>query len=196
MKRALVVCTLMAAVCAAADLKSGPALPYKVQEGWAKMPKGWNFGECSGVAVDKQDHVWVFNRGNHPVIEFDREGNMVQAWPDVKVVSSHGIRVDDDGNVWGVDVKGHAVIKYNRDGRVLMILGRQGTAGNNDSKDGFNEPTGVTFALNGDFFVTDGYQNSRVIKFNKSGEYLTHWGKKGTGDGEFNLVHDSALDTK
>jgi DNA-binding beta-propeller fold protein YncE len=197
MKSALALWTLASTLAVAADLKSGPALPYQVVDGWAKLPKGWNFGECSGVAVDKQDNVWVFNRGNHPVIEFDRDGKMLQAWPDVKVVSSHGIRVDADGNVWGVDVKGHVVIKYNREGRVLMILGnRQGVAGNNDSKDAFNEPTGVTFAPNGDFFVTDGYVNSRVIKFNKDGEYLTHWGRKGTGDGEFNLVHDSALDTK
>jgi len=114
----------------------------------------------------------------------------------VKVVSSHGIRVDAAGNIWGVDVKGHVVLKYSRDGRVLMILGsRQGTPGNNDSKDAFNEPTGVTFAPGGDFYVTDGYVNSRVVKFNKDGQYLTHWGRKGTGDGEFNLVHDSALDS-
>ena len=54
----------------------------------------------------------------------------------------------------------------------------------------------MTFAPNGDIFVADGYVNSRVIKFNKDGEYLTHWGRKGTGDGEFDLVHDVALDTQ
>jgi len=45
-------------------------------------------------------------------------------------------------------------------------------------------------------YISDGYVNSRVIKFNKDGDYLLHWGKKGTGDGEFNLVHDVALDSQ
>jgi DNA-binding beta-propeller fold protein YncE len=178
-----------------AQLKSGPPLPHKVIPDWAKLPKGWNFGECSGVATDKQDNVWVFNRGAHPVIQFDRDGKFLQAWPDIKIVSSHGIRVDADGNLWLIDVKGHVVIKCNPEGRVLMILGnRQGTAGNNDSKDAFNEPTGIAFAKNGDLYISDGYVNQRVIKFNRDGEYITHWGRKGTADGEFNLVHDVCLD--
>jgi len=70
-----------------------------------------------------------------------------------------------------------------------------GAAGDNNTKDGFNRPTNLIFAPNGDFFVSDGYVNSRVVKYNKDGEYLTHWGKKGTGDGEFDLVHDVALDS-
>src|SRR3954469_13170122 len=122
MKAVLAVCTL-ALVAGAAELKTAPALPYHVVADWAKLPKGWNFGECSGVAVDKQDNVWVFNRGAHPVIEFDRDGNMLQSFGDGTVKSSHGIRVDPDGNVWGVDVKGHVVLKYSPEGRVLMILG-------------------------------------------------------------------------
>lgn len=180
-----------------AQLKTGPPLPHQLVSDWAKLPKGWNFGECSGVATDKQDNVWVFNRGAHPVIQFDRRGNFLQAWPDIKIVSSHGARVDADGNIWLIDVKGHVVIKCNPEGRVLMILGsRQGTAGNNDSKDAFNEPTGIAFGANGDLYISDGYVNARVIKFNRNGEYITHWGKKGTGDGEFNLVHDVCLDSQ
>jgi len=89
------------------------------------------------------------------------------------------------------------LIKFSPAGRVLMVIGnRQGTAGNNDSKDAFNEPTGLAFTPTGDFYVSDGYVNSRVIKFNKDGEYLTHWGKKGTADGEFNLAHDVCLDSR
>ena len=180
-----------------AQLKSGPPLAHQLVKDWAKLPKGWNFGETSGVATDKQDNVWVFNRGAHPVVQFDRDGKFLQAWPDLKIVSSHGIRVDAEGNVWLIDVKGHVVIKCNTEGRVLMILGnRQGVAGNNDSKDAFNEPTGIAFDRQGNLYISDGYINARVIKFNRDGEYLTHWGKKGTGDGEFNLVHDVCLDSE
>lgn len=180
-----------------AELKSGPPLPHKVVANWAQLPKGWNFGECSGVATDRDDNVWIFNRGPHPVIELDKNGNFLQAWGEKTIVSSHGIRVDPEGNIWGIDVKGHVAIKYTPAGRVLMVLGnRQGTPGKNDSQNAFNEPTGITFAPNGDFFISDGYVNSRVIKFNHDGEYLAHWGTKGTGDGEFNLVHDVTLDSR
>lgn len=178
-----------------AELKSGRPLPHKLVPGWAKLPKGWNFGECSGVAVDRSDNVWVFNRGPHPVIQFDKNGNFLQSWGEGTVVSSHGIRVDPEGNVWGVDVEGHRVLKYSPEGRVLMVIGR--SPGTNDSKDSFNRPTGIVFTPSLDFFyVSDGYVNSRVVKFNRDGEYVMHWGHKGTGDGEFNLVHDVALDSR
>ena len=183
----------------AAELKSGPALPHRLVKDWAQLPKGINFGECSGVDVDKSGNVWVFNRGAHPLIEFDKNGKMLQAWNEdtIRVKSSHGIRVDAAGNLWAVDVKGHVILKLTPSGRVLMVLGnRQGTAGNNDSKGAFNEPTGVAFTPNGDFYISDGYVNSRVIKFNRDGEYLTHWGTKGAGDGEFTLVHDVCLDSR
>jgi DNA-binding beta-propeller fold protein YncE len=178
-----------------AQLKSGPPLPYHAVEGWAKLPAGWNFGETSGVDVDKNDNVWVFNRGAHPVMQFDKSGHMLQSWTDVPVKSSHGIRLDADGNIWTIDVAGHRLMKFTPSGRLLMFIGSVGgAAGNNDSKDAFSRPTDITFAPNGDLFVSDGYDNSRVIKFNKDGDYLTHWGTKGTGDGQFNLVHDVALD--
>jgi len=108
---------------------------------------------------------------------------------------SHGIRVDTDGNIWTVDVDAHRVMKWTPDQRLLMVIGDVGgAAGNNDSKYAFNRPANLTFAPNGDFFVADGYVNSRVVKFNKDGEFLTKWGSKGNGDGEFDLVHDVALD--
>ena len=180
-----------------AELKSGPPLPHRLVKDWAQLPKGMNFGQCSGVDVDKDDNVWVFNRGPHPIIQFDKTGRMLQTWGEGTVKSSHGVRVDPEGNIWAVDVKGHCVLKFNPSGRVMMVVGTgQGTSGNNDSKDAFNEPTGLAFLKNGDFYVSDGYVNSRVIKFNKDAEYLNQWGRKGAGDGEFNLVHDVAIDSQ
>jgi DNA-binding beta-propeller fold protein YncE len=180
-----------------AQVEKAPQLPHKLVKDWAQLPAGWNFGECSGVSVDKHDNVWVFNRGPHPVVEFDRNGKMLQAWKEVPVVASHGIRVDDQGFVWLVDVAGHQVIKLTPEGRVVMRIGGVvGAAGNDETPEAFNRPTGVIFAPNGDFFVSDGYINSRVVKYNSSGEFLTKWGRKGTGDGEFNLVHDVALDSQ
>jgi DNA-binding beta-propeller fold protein YncE len=178
---------------ARAELKTGPALPYHPVQDWAKLPKGWTLGECSGVAVDKNDNVWIFNRGSHPVIQLDKNGNMLQSWGEGTVVSSHGIRIDPQGNVWTIDVKGHRILKHDPTGKVLMVLGR--SPGTNETKEDYNEPTNVAFAPNRDFFITDGYVNSRVVKYTAEGDYIKQWGKKGTGDGEFNLVHDVVLDS-
>jgi DNA-binding beta-propeller fold protein YncE len=176
---------------------TGPALNYHPVEGWAKLPAGWNLGECSGVAVDKDDNVWVFNRGPHPVIEFSKSGQMLRAWTEVPVKSSHGIRVDRDGNIWLVDVAGHKILKMSPSGRVLMAIGGVGDApGEQNTKDAFNRPTNVAFAKDGTFFISDGYVNSRVVKYSKDGDYISQWGSKGTGDGQFNLVHDVVFDSK
>lgn len=186
-----------ASLPALAELKSGPELPHHLVPNWAQLPRGWNFGECSGVAIDRDDNVWVFNRGAHPVIQFDQSGKLLQAWTEVPVTAAHGLRVDRDGNVWTVDVAAHRVLKFTPSGHLLMMIGQVGgSPGTNDTRDGFNRPTNLAFAPNGDFFVSDGYANSRVVRYNKDGEHITHWGRKGTGDGEFNLVHDVALDSQ
>ncbi|MEJ7607400.1 MAG: SMP-30/gluconolactonase/LRE family protein, partial [Bryobacteraceae bacterium] len=95
-------------------------------------------------------------------------------------------------NVWTIDVKGHQLLKWTPAGRLLMVLGRD--VGNDASKDAFNEPTGISFAVNGDLYISDGYVNSRVVRYSKDGEYLSQWGRKGTADSEFQLVHDVAVD--
>ena len=172
-------------------------LSLKPVADWAKLPAGWNFGEVSGVSVDKNDNVWVFNRGPHGVIQFDKNGHMLQAWPEVPIISSHGIKADPDGNIWLVDVAGHALLKFNQAGRLLTVIANAGrTAGDNTTQYAFNRPTGLAFMPQGDFFVADGYINSRVVHYSKDGDFLGQWGAKGKGDGEFDLVHDVAIDNQ
>jgi DNA-binding beta-propeller fold protein YncE len=174
-----------------------PPLAVHSVENWAKLPAGWNLGECSGVAVDKNDNVWVFNRGPHPVVEFDKNGRFLKAFAEVPVVSSHGIRVGPDGNVWLIDVAGHKLLKMSPEGKVMLMIGAVGNAaGDNESTEAFNRPTNIAFGPNGVFFVSDGYVNSRVAKFDASGDFLKKWGSKGKGDGQFDLVHDVVLDKR
>ena len=180
-----------------AELKTGPALPHQVVKNWAQLPAGWNFGETSGVTVDKNDNVWVFNRGPHPVMEFDKNGKFLHSWNDVPITSAHGIKVAPDGSVWLVDVKGHQIIEFTPEGRVRMVLGNVGKQpGTNETPYAFNQPTAVSFLPNGDFYISDGYVNSRVLKFNRDGIFQFQWGRKGKGDGEFDLVHDVAIDKR
>jgi len=198
MRLAWTLALLMAASLPAyGQPQSGPPLPHGLVEGWPQLPAGWNFGEVSGVDVDRNDNVWVFNRGPHPVIQFDKNGKMLQAWKDVPVKSSHGIRIDPDGNVWLVDVAGNAIIKCSPQGRVLMVFANPGGApGNNDSPYAYNRPTSLAFHPSGDFYVSDGYVNSRVVRYHKDGTYVRHWGKKGTGDSEFDIAHDVTIDRR
>jgi DNA-binding beta-propeller fold protein YncE len=169
-----------------------PALPHRVDPDWPRLPAGWTFQETPGVAVDAREHVYVLHRGEHPIIEFDRDGKFVRSWGDGVFLRAHGLKVDPEGNLWAVDDGGHTVMKMDAGGRVRMILGRKGQAG--ESHETFNRPTDVAFAPNGDFYVSDGYGNSRVVKFAKDGRFLKAWGKKGTGEGEFNLPHTVAVD--
>jgi DNA-binding beta-propeller fold protein YncE len=179
-----------------AQPKSGPALPHKVVENWAQLPEGWNFGETSGVDVDKNDNVWVFNRGPHPVIQFDKNGKMLRAWKEVPVTSAHGLRVGPDGRIWLIDVAGHTVFTFTPEGRLTQVIGAAGkAAGTMETRDAFNRPTAVAFAPNGDFYVSDGYVNSRVVRYNRDAIFQNQWGAKGKGDGEFDLVHDVAVDS-
>lgn len=186
--------------------QSGPPLPYHLVANWPNLPKGYNFGESSGVDVDKQDNVWIANRGAWPIMEFDKSGKFIQSWNEDTVrltpspnhgTGSHGIRVDPDGNIWLIDVDGHLLHKYNQEGRRLMVIGnRQGGPSNNDSQVGFNRPTNLWFLPNRHFYVSDGYGNSRVVEFTPDGVYVRHWGTPGNGDGQFNLPHAVTVDSK
>jgi DNA-binding beta-propeller fold protein YncE len=177
---------------------SAQTLPVKLVADWAKLPSGANLGECSGVAVDKDDNVWVFHRGQSPILKFDRSGKLLAAWANAPIKSSHGIKIDPEGNVWTVDVAGHSVKKFSPDGRLLMQIGNAGGGpGTNSSKDAFNKPTGIAFYPNGDFLVSDGYENSRVVKFNRDGEYVMQiGGVRGKAAEEFDIAHDVAIDEK
>jgi len=185
--------------------------PYRVVEGWAKLPEGKSWGSTAAVDVDSNDHIWVAERcgtnscaGSNlsPILEFDPSGKLLRSFGAGMFVFPHGICVDKEGNVWvtdgdGKDGKGHQVFKFSPDGRVLMTLGKAGVAGN--GPDTFNRPSDVIVAPNGDIFVADGHggdSNARIVKFSKDGKFIKSWGKKGIAPGEFDTPHGLAFDSK
>ncbi len=178
----------------------GGDLKYRVQIRFGKepdtMPEGWEFGRVSAAAADSAGRVFVFHRNLKidPLIVFDATGRYLRSWGKGEFTNPHAVRIDRDDNVWLIDAGSHQVLKLTGEGRPLMTLGVKGQAGA-DART-FNRPTDVAFAANGDFYVSDGYGNSRVVKFSGKGEYLLEWGKKGAGPGEFNLPHQVQTDTK
>lgn len=157
------------------------------------LPAEMELGPCSAVAVNSQGEIFLFNRGKRPIIAFDKEGKYLRSWGEQEIVSSHGLRVDRDDNLWATDWQGHRVVKYDSQGKVLLALG-DGKPGASDHQ--FNQPTDVAFGPKGEFYVSDGYGNSRVLKFSPSGALITKWGTKGTKAGEFHLPHAIVVDGK
>jgi len=178
----------------------GGLLKYRVQIRFGEepdtMPAGWKFGRVSAVASDSDGNVYVFHRGDKadPLIVFDPKGRYLRSWGKGLFGNPHGLRIDRENNVWVTDSGDHLVMKFTRDGKLLMTLGARKKAGTDDKT--FNRPTDIAFTPSGDFYVSDGYGNSRVVKFTRDGKYITAWGKKGTGPGEFNTPHVVAVDSE
>ena len=105
--------------------------------------------------------------------------------------------IDSQGFLWATDSTAHLVHKFSADGRLLMTLGRKGVAGDNTSRDLFNQPNHVAIAPNGDIYVSDGYQNARVVQFSPNGQFVRIiGGVKGSQPGQLQVPHGVALDSQ
>ena len=189
---------LLATVAALSAPKLRPAEgagPYRMVHGWPQLPEGFAFGQVSGVGADSHNHAFVFHRGNHPIFCIDGPtGKVLATWGDGMFATPHGLAVDSQDNVWATDVDLHQVFKFNHQGQLLMTVGVKGVPGL-DAKH-FNKPTDVAVLPSGEFYVSDGYGNSRVAKFSAKGEFLFGWGTKGDKPGEFDLPHGISLDAQ
>src|SRR5258707_9603966 len=148
---------------------------------------------CSAVAANSKEKILLFHRGKHPILCFDKDGKFLRSWGDDVIMTAHGLRIDRDDNVWVTDIEAHRVFKFDPAGKELLALGtgRPGT-----DTDQFDKPTDVAFGPSGEFFVSDGYGNSRVLKFSPNGGFIKTWGVPGTRGGEFNLPHSILVDSK
>jgi DNA-binding beta-propeller fold protein YncE len=168
---------------------------YRVEEGWGPLPEGITYGDAAGVVVDKQDNVYVFARGKHPVIVFDRNGRFLRSWgQDAGFTRAHGAAIGPDERLYLTDDGGHAVRVFTLEGKLLQTIGTPGTPAQRFSGEPFNRCTHTALSPEGDLYVSDGYQNARVHKFSPDGKLLFSWGEIGTGPGQFNLVHNIACD--
>ena len=190
----LILSAVVSASAAEPEKKVGTAGEYRVVAGFPKLSPGLTLGAVSAVATNSRGDIFAFHRGPLPILMLDGGGKVVRSFGDGMFASAHGLRVDSQDNIWVTDNANHTVVKFAHDGTVLMSLGEKNVAGEDASH--FNKPTDVDFADNGDVYVSDGYGNSRVVKFDRTGKFLTAWGTKGSGPGQFNLPHAVRLDAK
>jgi peptidylamidoglycolate lyase len=182
---------------------------HKVVPDWPKLPAGHALGLCAGIGVDAQNRVFVFHRSGRkwsnpfpkdpiaaPTISVidGASGKLLSTWGDNRFIMPHGLTVDHEGNLWLTDVGLHQVFKCTPEGKVLLTLGEAGVPGSDHSH--FNLPTDVAVLLDGSFYISDGYKNTRVMKFSTDARFEFEWGTKGKGDSEFNLPHGIAIDSE
>lgn len=178
---------------------------------WAKLPSSWR-APMAAVTRDSQDRVYGLNRGEHPVIVFDKNGKYLYAWGEGMFVFPHCIFADPHDNIWIVDRDRCQIFKFTTKGELLMTIGTRGfrsdTGADNSSFAStnyklvthpggpFNMPSGVAVDEAGNIFITDGYANCQVHSYSPEGKYLQSWGAPGTGPGQFMLPHGVWLDRR
>jgi len=187
-----------------------PTTKYELVSNWLDLPKDFKLGNPTGIGIDTNQNIIVFHRADRewslfgsipdePIISktilvIDKErGKLLDSWGDNLFIMPHGLTVDHENNIWVSDVGLHQVLKFSHDGKLLMKLGEAKVSGNDSLH--FNKPTDIAVAKDGSFYVSDGYGNSRVVKFSAAGKYLLEWGKKGGKESEFNIPHGISLNS-
>ena len=218
MKRCLAIVSAVVLVwCAAplfgqqkATIQNVPEISYTSVPNLLKVPAGETLGEAVGIATNSKGHIFIFFRSNNTRLwEFDKNGNFVKEIGKgyYGFEFAHSVRVDVQDNVWTVDEGTNTVTKFSPEGKFLMVLGRRppavlgavaSPAGPNApaQKYIFCRPTDVGWDPQGNIFVSDGYCNNRVVKFDRNGRFVAQAGneKAGKEPGQFNLPHGLQVD--
>jgi hypothetical protein len=201
--------------------QSAPEIAFDSAPDFFKLPEGMYFGEVSGVAVNSKKHVFVLSRGNTSgpaygaaaaqLLEFDPTGKFVReigknlyAWS-----FAHAVRVDRYDNIWVSDKGSDVVVRFDPNGRVTRVFGRKPEASDESAHplehpkpplpaiDGlFRQVTDMTWDSGDNLYISDGYINSRVAKYDKDGNWVGSWGEPGPGPGQFNTLHSIAIDAQ
>jgi len=194
---------------ATTNIVMGPP-QYQLVPDWPRLPPGYVLGNPSGIGIDNKKNIVVFHRASkkwpvlfpfsaalipeNTVLVLDPvTGKIIAEWGAGLFVMPHSLTVDKCDNIWVTDVGLQQVLKFSHEGKLLLKIGVAGVAGNDSLH--FNRPTDIAVAADGCFYVSDGYRNSRVVKFSASGKYLLSWGSKGDRPGQFDLPHGLDLDS-
>jgi len=167
---------------------------YRLVDDWAKLPSNWVLPDVAAVAVDARDRVFVFNRGEHPMVVLDSDGNVLTTWGEGLFHRPHGLHIGPDGALYCTDDGDHTVRKCTPEGKVLLEIGIPGRPSGFMSGRPFNRCTHTALSPEGDIYVSDGYGNACVHRFSPAGRHLASWGECGSDPGQFNVPHNICCD--
>src|SRR5437867_8879014 len=214
---------ILASACAVLTLAVGPAfaqakatitgvpeIPFTTVSNFLKLQPGESLGESVAVATNSKGNIYVYHRRDTTrLFEFDKNGTFLKEIGKgyYGFEFAHSVRVDKEDNIWTVDEGTNLVTKFSPQGKVLMVIGRRppavdgpviAPAGPNPPAQKYIlcRPTDIGWDPQGNIFISDGYCNNRVVKYDKDGRFLAQAGseKAGTALGEFNLPHGLQVD--
>ena len=209
MRFGVILTILLASVSLSAqDTSDMPRqIPFRLVEDFFEIPTDIWLAEAVGVALNAQGHIFILNRGNHPLLEFTPEGEYVRSLGEGSPIfhAAHSVRFDAEDNMWVVDAANNIVVKVTPKGRIEQALGRRrepwvwdthGIERAIPRRSNFYHPTDTAVGPDGSTYVADGYGNSRIVKFSKEGNLVHFWGMRGAGPGEFNTPHSIVIDNE
>jgi len=195
-----------------AKAQNVPEIGYESVPNFLKLPPNLYLGESMGVATNSKGHIFVYTRSaNTRLFEFDQNGTFVREIGEGNYgfEFAHSVRVDPQDNIWVVDEGTNLVMKFNPAGRIVMVLGHRPDAveGALATTNGpappaqkyiLGRPTDVAWDPQGNIFVSDGYTNHRVVKYDKNGRFVRQVGSErpGSEPSQFNTPHGIAVDAQ
>jgi sugar lactone lactonase YvrE len=187
-----------------------PEIPYETVPNFFKNPPGIYTGENMGIATSSKGNVYIYHRAYETrLFEYSPQGNFIReiGRGSYGFAFAHSVRVDAQDNIWAVDEGTDTIVKFNPEGRVVMTLGRredpvrmlgdlpgQGVYHGRNAKYRFGRETDVAFDQQGNIFVSDGYFDARVVKYDKNGRFIKAVGTRGNANLQFNTPHSIATD--
>jgi sugar lactone lactonase YvrE len=194
---------------------AGPTTPepntktdsYAYDGTWPNLPGNFEMNDPAGVAVNNRGDLVVFHRSysawsdNYPLPKITKDcvatidkdtGQIIDSWGSNTFMLPHGLYIDDQSNVWVTDVAAQQVFKFTATGMLLGAFGVEGVAGDDSSEDKLNYPTDVTVTPNGFAYVSDGYNNHRVVKLTADLKFVKAFVAEGPA---INNVHGISSDS-
>jgi hypothetical protein len=171
---------------------------YEWDGNWAKLPQGTKFGFTHGIITDKQDRVFVHSTCDHAVMIFDGDGNFIKSWGKEWESHAHGMfyNMEDGKEFLYLTSNGRQdMVKTTLDGEVVMKIGMPPVK-DVYAKPETYRPTDTAIAPNGDIYVTDGYGESWIHRYDKTGRHIQSWGGSGSEPGKMNCPHGIWIDTR
>ena len=185
-------------------------IPWESAPNFFKNTPGIYTGENMGIATNSKGNIYIYHRANETrLFEYTPQGSFVREIGRGNYGSSfaHSVRVDAQDNIWIVDEGTNMLVKFNPEGKVLMVIGRRpdpvfqisnmpggGAFSGANRPYEFDRQTDVAFDQQGNIFVSDGYNDARVVKFDKNGKFIKSVGTRGNGNLQFNTPHTIATD--